>query len=155
MAQGQLWCADRNQKDPVPDCSFVLVSWWLWAVPSWPRNLRSGGLTCAHRLVITPGRPGLSMKYLGLESCDTDQLRVLLPAQMETGSKSWGFYMAFLDILRFVKFSILFILSPPLCLFKTLYAFLYTLPLPYIILISLVSVMPFLIFLLPQTLMPT
>ena len=72
VVQGQLWGADRNQKDPVPGCSLVPVSWWLWAGPSWARNLsRSGGLTCAHRCVSTPGRPALSQRNLGLESCGT------------------------------------------------------------------------------------
>ena len=72
VAQGQLWGADRNQKDPVPGCSLVPVSWWLWAGPSWARNLsRSGGLTCAHRCVSTPGRPALSWQYLGMEICGT------------------------------------------------------------------------------------
>jgi hypothetical protein len=32
---------------------------------------RSGGPTCAHRCVSTPGRPALSWCYLGMESCGT------------------------------------------------------------------------------------
>ena len=30
IAQGQLWGADRKQKDPVPSYFLVLVSKWLW-----------------------------------------------------------------------------------------------------------------------------
>lgn len=33
--------------------------------------LRSGGLTCAHRHISTPGRPALSWQYLGIDSCAT------------------------------------------------------------------------------------
>jgi hypothetical protein len=29
VAQGQFQGADRNQKDPVPGCFLVPVSWWL------------------------------------------------------------------------------------------------------------------------------
>ena len=39
MAQGQFQGADRNRKDPVPGCSLVLVSWWIWVGPSWPQVL--------------------------------------------------------------------------------------------------------------------
>jgi hypothetical protein len=43
------------------------VSWWLCAGSSWARNLsRNGGLSFAHRCVISPGRPALSWKYLGI-----------------------------------------------------------------------------------------
>ena len=62
----------RNQKDPVPGCSLVLLSWWLWVGPSWARNLsRSVGLTYAHRCVCTSGRLALFWWYLGMELCDT------------------------------------------------------------------------------------
>ena len=63
---------------------------WLWAGPSWPRNLRrSGVLTCVLRCVNSslqadlgygdlcsmyvnpPGRPALSGKDLGMEWCGT------------------------------------------------------------------------------------
>jgi hypothetical protein len=83
VAQGQLLGADRNQKDPVPGCSLVPVSWWLWEDPSWARNLsRSGGLTCVYRCVWTPGRLALSRQYLGMSGhSGTDQL----PVHMETG----------------------------------------------------------------------
>jgi hypothetical protein len=50
VAQGQLQGVDRNQKIPVSGCSLVLVSRWLWAGPSWARNLsRSCGFTYAQR----------------------------------------------------------------------------------------------------------
>ena len=32
---------------------------------------RSGILTSTHRLVRTPGRPSLSLQYLGMENCGT------------------------------------------------------------------------------------
>jgi hypothetical protein len=35
-----------------------------------PLNI-SGGLTCAHRLICTPGRPALSRRYLGMECIGT------------------------------------------------------------------------------------
>ena len=64
--------ADRNQKDPVLHFSMVPVSCWLWVGPSWTRNLsKTVGLTCAHRCVSTPGRPGFSWKDLGMESGGT------------------------------------------------------------------------------------
>jgi hypothetical protein len=73
VTQGQFWGAEGNQKDSVPSCSLVPVSWWLWADLSMARNLsRSSGLTCVHRLVSTPGRPALSWRwYLGMEHCGT------------------------------------------------------------------------------------
>ena len=37
----------------------------------WVPLSRSGGLTCAHSLVSTPGKPTLSRRYLRLESCVT------------------------------------------------------------------------------------
>ena len=67
MVQGQLWDADRDQKDSVPSWSLVPVSWWLCdgPGPSWARNLkRSVGLTYAHRYVGTSGRPSQSWWYL-------------------------------------------------------------------------------------------
>jgi hypothetical protein len=72
VAQHQLRVADGNWKDPVSSSSLVLVSWWLWSGPSWARNLStSGGFTCAHRCVGSPGRPALSQQYLGMEHCGT------------------------------------------------------------------------------------
>ena len=72
VAQGQLQGADRNRKVPVPGGSLVPMPWRLWEGPSWARNLsRSGGLTCAHRCVSTPGKPALSWWYLGMEHCGT------------------------------------------------------------------------------------
>ena len=71
MAQDQLRGTDGNRKYPVPGCSLIPVSWWLWASPSWPRNLnRSGGLTSALKCVSTPGRSFLYGQNLGMESCD-------------------------------------------------------------------------------------
>jgi hypothetical protein len=44
--------------------------------PSWARNLnRSGGLTCAHRCVSTPGRPALSSGIWVWSAVAQDQLR--------------------------------------------------------------------------------
>ena len=31
--------SDGYRKDPVPGCSFVPVSCWLWVAPFWARNL--------------------------------------------------------------------------------------------------------------------
>jgi hypothetical protein len=65
VVQDQLCVANRSQKDPVPSWSLVPMSCWLWVGPFLARNLkRCGGLTCAHRLVCTPGRPALSWWYL-------------------------------------------------------------------------------------------
>ena len=76
VVQGQLWYKDRRQKDPVPSCSLVPVSWWLWTGPSWARNLsRNSGLTCAHRCVSTPGRPALSSGIWVWSAVAQDQLR--------------------------------------------------------------------------------
>ena len=48
----------------------LAVPWFLWAGPSWARNLnRNGSLTCAHRCVSPPERPALSRWYSGMESC--------------------------------------------------------------------------------------
>ena len=68
VAQGQIQGSiDGNFKDLV-----VPMSWWLRDGPSWARNLsRSGGLTCAHRCVSTSGRPALSQRDSGTESCGT------------------------------------------------------------------------------------
>jgi hypothetical protein len=64
--------ADVNWKDPVPSCSLVPVTWWLWVDPSWARNLsRSGVLICALRCISTPGRPALSQWDLCTESCES------------------------------------------------------------------------------------
>jgi hypothetical protein len=61
VEQGQLWVADRNQKDLVPICSLIPVSWWLLEGPSGAKNLnRSGGLACARRCVSSPGSPDLT-----------------------------------------------------------------------------------------------
>jgi hypothetical protein len=69
---GQVQGAEGNWKNPVPDSSLVLMSWWLWAGPSWVRNLnQTSGLTCAHRCVSTSERPSLSWWYLGMENCGT------------------------------------------------------------------------------------
>jgi hypothetical protein len=66
VAQGQLQCETGNRKGPVPCCSLIPVSLWLWEGPSWARNLsRIGGLTCAHTCVSTPERPALSLPVFG------------------------------------------------------------------------------------------
>jgi hypothetical protein len=73
---------DRNWKDHVPGYSLVPVSWWLWAILSWARNLnRSGGLT--------PGRPAFFPWYLSMELCGTGPAsgtvaQDQLPVQTET-----------------------------------------------------------------------
>jgi hypothetical protein len=75
VAQGQHQGADRNLKDPVPGCSLVPVSLWLWAGPSWAKKLsRSGDFTCAHRCASTPGRPALSLQYSGKNAVAQIQL---------------------------------------------------------------------------------
>ena len=57
MAQGQLWDADRNLKDPVSGSSLVPVSRWLWAGPSWAKNLSNiGGVSALLGDQISPGR---------------------------------------------------------------------------------------------------
>ena len=72
---------DRNQKDPVPSWSLVPVSCLLWEGLSWARNLkRYGGLTWAHRLICTLGRPDLSWSIWLGSSVAHDKLR----EQMET-----------------------------------------------------------------------
>jgi hypothetical protein len=44
----------------------------MYGGPFWAQNLsRSGGLTCAHRCVGTPGRPILSWRYLCMQLCGT------------------------------------------------------------------------------------
>jgi hypothetical protein len=97
VVQCQLRGADGNQKDPVPGCSLVPVSSWLWAGPFWARNLsRSGGPTCAHRCVGSPGRPAISQWYLGMENCE-HQFR----AQRETGRLRSFIYFTFSSVFYF------------------------------------------------------
>ena len=70
VVQGQLWGADRKQKNPVPGWSLVPVSWWLWTGFSWARNLKkSGSLNCTHRLACTRGTLALFRHYLGMDTC--------------------------------------------------------------------------------------
>ena len=72
VVQVQLWIADINQQDPVPNCSLVPMSWWLWEGPSWASDFkRSADLTFAHRCSGTPGRAGLSWHYFRMEPCGT------------------------------------------------------------------------------------
>jgi hypothetical protein len=64
---GQLQGGHRNQNDPVPGCSLVPVSCWLWEGPSWARNLnRSTGLTCFYRCVGTPSDSLLAVFEYGV-----------------------------------------------------------------------------------------
>jgi hypothetical protein len=54
-----LGCRQRSEGS-CPQLIFGSVYWWLCEGLSWARNLkRSGGLTCAHRCIGTPGRPAL------------------------------------------------------------------------------------------------
>jgi hypothetical protein len=72
------WSAPGYRWKPVPNCSLVPVFWGLRVGVSWARNLsRSGGPTCAHRCVCTPGRPALSRQYLGIERCGTGSVKLL------------------------------------------------------------------------------
>ena len=62
---------------------------------SWPINLsKTGGLTCVHRCVSTPGRPALSWQDLGMESsgtgCDLGPCFVLDGRLLMTVSISLG-----------------------------------------------------------------
>jgi hypothetical protein len=54
---------------------FLLLPLIIWFLcPEGSRCVplsRSGGLTCAHRLVHTCGRPVLSQRCLGIEHCGT------------------------------------------------------------------------------------
>ena len=59
--------ADGNLKDPVQ-----AASWFMCLEGSrWVPLSSSGGLTCAYRLICTPGRLALSMLFLGMENCGT------------------------------------------------------------------------------------
>ena len=68
VAQGQFWAQMETGSilsQAAPHFLFPEGSRWV------PLS-RSGGLTCAHRLVSTPGRPALSWRwYLGMEHCGT------------------------------------------------------------------------------------
>lgn len=67
VALGQ-FRAQMETRRILPGCSSVHVSWGFWA--GLPLS-RSGGLTGAHRLAHTSGRPALSQRYLGMECCAT------------------------------------------------------------------------------------
>ena len=68
-------CHPGYRGKPEVSCSWLFLGSCVLmdlAHPSWVRNVsRSGGLTCAHSCVGTPGRPALSWWYLGMECCGT------------------------------------------------------------------------------------
>lgn len=67
VTQGYLQGTYANQKDSVPRCSVVPVTYGFLTDPYWTKYWNSsGGLTCDCWCDNTPGRPILSKQYLSV-----------------------------------------------------------------------------------------